>query len=111
MIKLILEDPRLIKLRKNSFEYSYLLKIVVAFSSVTLLIWKYSLYWCCDGSPFKISNNVTSTTLPIAVLSFVIGTYATGTLLKESGANTVIHLFSFHLSLIFRVFYPITIDL
>ena len=65
---------------------------------------KNSLYWCCDGSPFKISNNVTSTTLPIAVLSFVIGIYATGILLNESGAETVIHLFSFHLSLIFRVF-------
>ena len=51
-----------------------------------------------------MSNSVASTTLPTAVLSLVMGTYATGTLLNESGAKTVTHLFSFHLSLIFRVF-------
>ena len=72
-MKFILDDPRLIRLRRNSLAYSYFLKIVVAFSLVTLSIWKKILYWCCEGSPFNISNNVISITLPLAFSSSVIG--------------------------------------
>ena len=39
-MKLIFDEPRLTRLRKNSFEYSNLLKIVDAFSPSTLSIWK-----------------------------------------------------------------------
>ena len=42
----------------------------------------------CEGSPLRISNNVISITLPNAFSSSVIGTYAIGTLLNESGALT-----------------------
>jgi len=53
-----------------------------------------------EGSPLRISNNVISITLPDAFSSSVIGTYAIGTLLNESGALTVIQRFSRHLSFI-----------
>src|SRR5579875_240504 len=72
-MKLISDDPRLTRLLRNSFAYSYRLKIEVAVSPSTLLIWKYSLNWCWEGSPFTMSNNVTSTTLPMALSSSVIG--------------------------------------
>src|SRR3989442_15934919 len=52
-----------------------------------------------------MSNRVTSTTLPLALWSSVIGTYAIGTLLNADGARIVTHFFSLHLSLTLDVFW------
>jgi len=48
-MKLIKEEPRFTRLLRNSFAYSYLLKIELAVSPSTLSTWKYSLNWCWEG--------------------------------------------------------------
>lgn len=52
----------------------------------------------------SMSKSVTSITRPIAFSSSVIGMYAMGALLNDSGAITVTHLFSRHLSFTFPPF-------